>query len=54
MYKITIYTTLGNCREFRVRDYNHALKRIEHYKNHWSFYKFHTLVMFNGVCWIEV
>lgn len=54
MYLVRIYTKNGQCREIIVKQYEYALERIEHYKNSWPLYAFHTLSHFNGEFWYEV
>ena len=54
MYMIRIYDTLNRCREFRVKHYEYAVERINHYKYNWPFYDFATLAYFNGEFWEEL
>lgn len=49
-----IYSTTGGCREVKVRHYEYAMERINHYRKNWPFFSFATLAEFDGVCWVEI
>lgn len=54
MYMFRIHSTTGHCKEVRVKSYEFAIKRINHYRNNWQYFKAATLAYFDGVSWCEI
>lgn len=54
MYMFRIYDIFGGCRQIKVKSYDFAIERINHYKNDWKLFKFATLSHFDGLCWLEI